>query len=562
MPVRETVVEPLGKQMEFLSNVAAHQDDRRRALWVILLSLLGFIAAIPLARVPLLQVPAFIPVYQSALIINDAITAVLLFAQFTFVRSRALWVLASAYLFTAVIASLHLLTFPGVFSATGWLAARPQSTAWLYMFWHGSFPLAVIAYALLKTSDANRKWPSKFSSRAAILSGVAIAVGCACAFAALATAGHTLLPAIMQGNRYSPTMIAVVSTIWMLSFLALAALWIRRPHTVLDLWLMVVMCAWIFDVGLSAVFNGGRFDLGFYVGRIYGLLAASYVLIVLLLETTQLYVRFFQAKAQHAEDLQKINDKLERAYRGVTEELQRNVEELKAQRTELEASNEELERFAYICSHDMQEPVRMMNSYSGLLADRYDAELDARGHQYLGFITSNAGRMQKMIQDILTFSRVGREEVKLERVDCHNIACQVIAEFEGEIGEKNARITCGELPVLDTSLTLMRVLFQNLISNALKFQDGGKAPEIEIQAERLEKSWRFCVRDNGIGIDPAFSEKIFAIFQRIHRKEDYSGTGIGLSICRKFIRRYGGDIGFTSTPGEGSVFFFLVPAIR
>jgi signal transduction histidine kinase len=559
MPVRKTVVEPLGKQMEFLSNVSAQQDDRRSALWVVVLSLLGFIAAIPFARVPLPQVPAFIPVYQSGLIINDAITAVLLFAQFTFVRSRALWVLASAYLFTAVIAALHLLTFPGLFSATGWLAARPQSTAWLYMFWHGSFPLAVIAYALLKLSDAERKRPSQFSARTAMVSGAVIAAGCACAFAALATAGHTLLPEIMQGNRYSPAMIVVVSTVWMLSFLALAALWMRGPHTVLDLWLMVVMCAWIFDVGLSAVFNAGRFDLGFYAGRIYGLLAASYVLIVLLLETTQLYARFLQVKAQHAEDLQKVNDSLERAYRGVTEELQRNVEELKAQQTELEASNEELERFAYICSHDMQEPVRMMNSYAGLLADRYDAKLDARGHQYLGFITSNAGRMQKMIQDILNFSRVGREEVKLERVDCNSIACQVIAEFESEIGEKNARITCSELPVLDTSLTLMRVLFQNLISNALKFQDGGKAPEIEIRAERLEDSWRFCVRDNGIGIDPVFSDKVFAIFQRIHRKEDYPGTGIGLSTCRKFVKLHGGDIGFTSTPGEGSAFFFIVP---
>jgi two-component system, sensor histidine kinase and response regulator len=167
--------------------------------------------------------------------------------------------------------------------------------------------------------------------------------------------------------------------------------------------------------------------------------------------------------------------------------------------------------------------------------------------------------MQKMICDILTFSRVGREEIKFEKVDCNKIARDVFAEFEGTIGKKNARIICGDLPVLNTSPTLMRALFQNLISNALKFQDGSRPPEVEIKAEPLENSWRFSVRDNGIGIEPPFGDRIFSIFQRIHRTEDYPGTGIGLSTCRKFIRLCGGDIGFDSTPGEGTVFFFTLP---
>lgn len=555
MPGRESVVEPLGKQIELVSTVSAERDDRRRALWVVSLSLLGFIAAIPFARVPLMQVPAFVPVYQSALIVNDAITAILLFAQLTFLRSRALLVLANAYVFTAVIAALHLFTFPGLFSATGWLAARPQSTAWLYMFWHGTFPLAVIAYVLLKNSDL----PATFFRRPTTLLSVACATACACAFAVLATSGHTLLPEIMDGNRYTPAMIAVVSTVWILSFLALAALWMRRPHAVLDLWLMVVMCAWIFDIGLSAVFNGGRFDLGFYAGRIYGLLAASYVLVQLLLETTQLYASCLQAKEQRAEDLRRINDELECAYRGVLGELQRNVEELKAQQKELAISNDELEHFAYICSHDMQEPVRMMNSYAGLFADLYGASLDARGRKYLGLITSNAGRMQKMIKDLLTFVYVRHDPIKRERVDCNQVARQVIADFESEIRDKNAQINCGDLPVLNTSRALIQVLLYNLVGNALKFQDGAKPPEVHIQAEPLENSWRVCVRDNGIGIDPAFSDKIFTMFQRLHRKENYSGTGIGLSTCRKFIKLYGGEIDFTSTPGVGSAFFFIIP---
>ncbi len=228
----------------------------------------------------------------------------------------------------------------------------------------------------------------------------------------------------------------------------------------------------------------------------------------------------------------------------------------------LSQSNEELERFAYICSHDMQEPVRMMNSYAGLLEEKCAGLLDEKGNKYLRFIIGNAQRMQKMIQDILTFSRVGREEVKVEKVNCNEIFREVLAEFETVIKEKNAHVVCGDLPTLETSPTLMRVLFQNLIGNALKFQDGSKPPEINIQAERQENMWEFSVRDNGIGIDPAFYDKIFTIFQRFHRKEDYPGTGIGLSTCRKFIKLCGGNINFESKPGQGTVFFFTIPCSR
>ncbi|MDE3038801.1 MAG: hybrid sensor histidine kinase/response regulator, partial [Pseudomonadota bacterium] len=147
----------------------------------------------------------------------------------------------------------------------------------------------------------------------------------------------------------------------------------------------------------------------------------------------------------------------------------------------------------------------------------------------------------------------------MESVNCNQIVHEILFEFETTIKEKNARITCSDLPTLETSPTLIRVLFQNLIGNALKFQDGGKPPEINITAQWQDKLWRFSIHDNGIGIDPAFHNKIFAIFQRLHRKEDYPGTGIGLSTCRKFIELCGGDIGFDSTPGQGSTFFFTLP---
>jgi two-component system, sensor histidine kinase and response regulator len=228
----------------------------------------------------------------------------------------------------------------------------------------------------------------------------------------------------------------------------------------------------------------------------------------------------------------------------------------------LSQSNTELERFAYICSHDMQEPVRMMNSYASLLQENSEEVLDAKGRKYLNFITGNATRMQKMIQDILAFSRIGREEIQLERVNCNDVVREVLCEFEEAISQKNAIIKCSELPTVETSLTLMRVLFQNLIGNGLKFQDGSIAPEISIEAFEEENYWNFIVSDNGIGIATEFHHKIFNIFQRLNRKEDYPGTGIGLSTCRKFIRLCGGDINFESQPGRGTQFCFTIPMRR
>jgi signal transduction histidine kinase len=228
----------------------------------------------------------------------------------------------------------------------------------------------------------------------------------------------------------------------------------------------------------------------------------------------------------------------------------------------LRQSNEELERFAYICSHDMQEPVRMMNSFAGLLEEHCGATLDADGSRYLSYIVGNAQRMHKMISDILTFARVGREELSFTRLDSGRILKEVLEEFDGAIRRSGAEVTSGELPLLWTSETVMRILFQNLLGNALKFQDGTKRPRIEIWAERADGAWRFSVRDNGIGIDRAFHPKVFTIFKRYHSSNEFPGTGIGLSTCRKLARLCGGDIDFESTRGAGSTFSFTTPAME
>jgi two-component system, sensor histidine kinase and response regulator len=225
----------------------------------------------------------------------------------------------------------------------------------------------------------------------------------------------------------------------------------------------------------------------------------------------------------------------------------------------LRQSNEELERFAYICSHDMQEPVRMMKSYAELLERKYSDQLDESGRKYIEFITASARHLNVMIKDILNFSRVGREEIKLANVDCNEIAREVLRELETEIQAKKASVSCGTLPVLRSNPTLIRVLFQNLVGNALKFQDGSRTPVVRIGAEGNAEAWQFSITDNGIGIDPNLHDKVFTIFQRFHRKEQYPGTGIGLSTCRKLIELCGGRIWFESTPEQGTAFFFTLP---
>jgi two-component system sensor histidine kinase/response regulator len=243
-------------------------------------------------------------------------------------------------------------------------------------------------------------------------------------------------------------------------------------------------------------------------------------------------------------------------------DIYRQREQILGLNAVLRQSNEELERFAYICSHDMQEPVRMMNIYAAFLAEDAAGQLDEDNRRHVHYIRDNALRMQKMIRDILSFSRVGREEVAVETIDGNEIAAEILQEFEDIIADKKAVVTVGDLPEIVTSPTLMRVLLQNLIGNALKFQDGARPPEVAISGARDGSVWRFEVKDNGIGIDPAFSDRVFTIFQRLHRKEDYPGTGIGLSTCRKFIRLCGGDIVFRSKPGEGTAFIFTIPVKR
>lgn len=283
----QLVQDGIGERQIFLSTAPAGRREHRLALAVVMLSLAIFVGLAPFARLPLPQVWAFIPIYESALIVSDLITALLLFAQYTLLRSRPLLVLGCAYLFCAAMIVPHAASFPGLFAPAGLLGGGAQTTAWLYFIWHGGFPLAVIAYAWLKS--IKQKAAGQTGSAKVVAAGIAAVVAVAVILTLVTTSGHEILPDIMAAGGYTATMQFVSYAVWLLSPAALVVLWLRRPHSLLDLWLMVVLCAWFFDVGLSAALNGGRFDLGFYAGLIYGLVAATFVLGMLLFDLAALY---------------------------------------------------------------------------------------------------------------------------------------------------------------------------------------------------------------------------------------------------------------------------------
>jgi len=287
--LQERIIQTGDDRSIFLSTLPATNRDRTAALVVVGVSAILFACAVPFARLPLAPAPAFVASYQSALAIIYLITAILVFSQFSLLRSRALLLLASGYLFTAAAAVVHALTFPGLFAPTGLLGAGPQTAAWFYQIWHGGFPLLVLVYALLKDSDGGAKM--RGSAGSAILAGV-VTVGVAASVSTwIVTAGHDALPTLLSGGNYTSTLTGVVSAVLLLNLAALLVLWFRRPNSVLDVWLMVVLCAWLFDIALSWIFSAARFDLGFYAGRLYGLCAASFVLAVLLVNNFALQAR-------------------------------------------------------------------------------------------------------------------------------------------------------------------------------------------------------------------------------------------------------------------------------
>ena len=268
--------------------------------------------------------------------------------------------------------------------------------------------------------------------------------------------------------------------------------------------------------------------------------------------------KMFETEQQLTEELSATNEELY----STAEELRTSNEELILARnnltemvSKLKTSNRELEQFAHVASHDLQEPLRMVASFTQLLERRYKGQLDEDADDYIGFIVEGAQRMKSLIDDLLTFSRLNTEPCKYEPVLIEVALDDVIFNLKSSIEENNVTITYDHLPTVMGDLSQIRQLFQNLISNAIKFH-GDEPPKIHISAKEYEKEWLFRVSDNGIGINRNHQEQIFSIFKRLHTRKDYEGTGIGLAICKSIVERHGGRIWVESEENNGANFYF------
>jgi signal transduction histidine kinase len=523
----------------FPSGLPAGPRERALASTVVLLSATLLLAAMPFAKTPLVQVWAFIPLYEGSLVITDLITAVLLFGQFGFSRSRGVLLLAAGYLFTAAMAVAHALTFPGLFTPGGRLGAGPQSTAWLYMFWHGGFPAFVIAYACFK----NDPIATGESRGPAVLWGSAGALAAACALTAVATAGQNLLPAIMRGHGYTPAMSVVVSSTWGLSLVALLVLWRRRPHTVLDLWLMVVMSAWLFDIALAAVLNGGRFDLGFYAGRLYGLLASSFVLVVLLIENGRLYAQIRRLYLEREER----NRALEATVRERTEEL--------LQSEKLATMGSLLAGVA----HELNNPLAIVLGQTHMLMENSP---DASVRQRAEKINTAAGRCVRVVRNFLALAR--KRSPERTEVAINQVVTDAIELLAYELRSEGIEVTttlAADLPPLSADAHQLHQVLVNLVTNAhhaMRKMKGVKRIAITTRADTAHGRIRLEIADTGPGIPPEIQEKVFEPF--FTTKPPGQGTGLGLSLCRTIVGQHGGALTLSSTPGRGTTFVIELPS--
>jgi signal transduction histidine kinase len=286
-----------------------------------------------------------------------------------------------------------------------------------------------------------------------------------------------------------------------------------------------------------------RGHLTFSVGLFLNLMAFYLVYCAIVEETRE--------RRQAEASLKQLNEELE-------DRVYRRTAQLKEANANLMYSNRELEQFAYVASHDLQEPLRAVNSYAQLLARKYQNNLDAKADKYLGYIMEGATRMQQLINDLLEFSRVGTQAKALQSTACEQVLNHVLKNLQIAIAEHQARVTHDPLPIIMGDEIQLIQLFQNFIGNALKFRRK-EPPHVHISAVQRGDEWLFSVRDNGIGMESEYFERIFVIFQRLHSRQEYPGTGIGLAICKKIVERHGGQIWVESTLDVGTTFYFTIP---
>ncbi|MGB7715191.1 MAG: MASE4 domain-containing protein, partial [Pseudolabrys sp.] len=498
-----------------LSNLSPSVAQRRFALGVVLVLLVVFvIVAGALSGLPLMRVDAFIPAYGTAIFVIDSITAALLFAQFSVLRSHALLALANGYFLTALIAIPWTLTFPGVLASEGGLGGGLQSTVWLYVLSHVGFALFAIVYTLLKDADP-MEWLSPRSIRARVLTTVGSVTALVCCATVFVTAGHALLPRIMLDTaQVSYLWYYVVGPMAGLFVVALVLLWLRH-RSVLDLWLMLVLFAYIIEIALTAFPIPYRFSVGWYAGRVYGVLSGSLVLLILMKEVTMLYGELLRA--------------------------------VLAQRREREVRLLTGDAVAATVAHEIKQPLSAMTmdaSASLRWLDRATPNID-EAKVALQQIVNTGHRAGEVIENIRTlFKTDARTWTSL---DVNNLIREALALVRDDLRRHRVAVQTDynqSLPPIEGNQVQLQQVLVNLITNAIDSmttEDGDRV--LSLRSKVYDSgSLMVSVEDVGKGVEPSAIDLIFKpqFTTKVH------GMGMGLSICRSIIEAHGGRLWVTA----------------
>ena len=518
------------EQPFLLATLPPSREQIRLALSTIVVLFVTFCVTIPFTYFPLPRIDAFIPSFQTAILINDLVTSALLFAQFTVLRQWAVLLLASGYLFTAMIVIPHALTFPGLFSESGLLGAGLESTVWLYIFWHLASPLAVIAYMLVRDVESGPSLSQRSPIAVGCVSAVVV-IAAVCGLTWFTTAGEWLLPHVFVDRVRMDTHLSALfsSLIMSLDVAALMLLWFRR-RTVLDLWLMVVCCTWLFEATLSALLIESRYSLGWYAGRIYGAISTTFVLLVLLSETTILYAHLAKSVSK--------------------------------QRDEGDARQIALDAMTASIAHEVNQPLGAIVANSEA-ASRFleDTPLNINEMRAaLEAITSDSARAGEVIAGLRAMFK--KDFYGRAWLDVNDLVQEVLTMLAIEIRLQRISVAT-ELrtgtPKLFADQRQLRQLFLNLISNALEAMrsvtDRPRNLRVTSDFVRNFSDVLITIEDSGVGIDTNDKDRIFEAFFTTKT----SGMGMGLNICQSVVGAHGGSLQALANNPYGAIFRIVLP---
>jgi signal transduction histidine kinase len=519
------------------SLLPATATQRRAALAVSFFLLAVFFTTLPFARIGWVNFPGFVLIQKTLMLISDLITAALLFGQYSIGRARALNILAGGYLFTALIAVPHTLTFPQVFSETGLLAAGPQSAAWLYLAAHVMLPVTIIAFAVRR--EANHMIDDPAGAAVLSIAGTCLlAVGAVVAMSMIVTLGHRWLPPLMEGRYYTIEAHVVVGAALCFPLAALLMLARRRPPALLDLWLMVVMFAWLCTITLGAFVSKGRYDIGWYIGSLFDWLTSIFVLLMLISEVVWLYARQMRAaEVEHGD-------------------RERRIKEMEAVLIHLSRVSELGQNVSSLV-HEVNQPLTAISNYLAAALQLIHGSNTERLTRVLRQSAEQAERAAAIIRNLRNF--IARHEAERDAGNLYDVLQDAVRLALVGISAPALSIEIRPDPAAASALfdkvQIEQVVF-NLVRNAMEAMENTDRCSLTIMTKSAPGNMvEVSIADTGPGLPIDIRAKLFEPFVTTKA----GGLGVGLSICRVIIEAHGGRLQAADNPDGGTIFSFTLP---